>query len=133
MGTEGARAMFIVHHRHTHNYDQRSLSEVKAELMKLHDLITSLPEKIMANIRPEIQAVLDAINGLSAPLAALEAAQADEMKQIADLTAKVTAGAALTDDEKSALSGAVSTVNTAIAGVVAATPAATTAAAAATT
>lgn len=106
------------------------LSEVRADLASLRDLIIQIPETVMANIRPEIQAVIDAIGGLSAPLAALEAAQATEMQQIADLTAKVAAGAALTDDEKSALSDAVSTVKTAISGVVAATPAAATAVAA---
>lgn len=130
--------MWRVTHRHDVHY--HSDPEVEARLLAVEtklDLINrtlaNLPEKIMANIRPEIQAVLDAINSLKAPLAALEAVVDDEMKQIVDLTAKVAAGGALTDEEKTALRDAASTVNSAIADVVAKTPAATTAAAAATT
>lgn len=117
-----------------YTYLKRKLGipEVIAGIADLRDLITNLPEKIAMAIRPEIQAVLDAINGLSAPLAALEAAQTAELAQIKDLTDKVAAGGQLSDDEKSALTGAVTNLQSITANVVAATPAATSAAQAAT-
>lgn len=99
------------------------IPEVTAGIADLRDLITNLPEKIVMALRPEIQAVVDAITALGPPLAALEAAQTDEMAKIKELTDKVNAGGQLTDEEKAALSGAVSTVQTLTANVIAATPA----------
>lgn len=83
-------------------------------------------------VRPEIQAVADAVNSLKDPVAKLEAAQTDELQKIADLTAKVAAGQALTDEEKTALSDSVTSLQSIAAGVVAALPAATQATQAAT-
>lgn len=110
------------YHRRLHPDDRVLIQNVWVALATMQSKLMKLENEIMA-IRPEIQAVLDAVSSLQAPLAALEAAQSAELAQIADLTAKVAAGGQLTDEEKTALTGAVSTLQTTVAGVVAATPA----------
>lgn len=110
-----------------------SLSEFKAEIVReITDIINKQTETIIMAVRPEIQAVVDAIKTLADPLAAVQAAQSDEMAQIKDLTAKVASGGQLSDDEKTALTGAVATVSDIHDRLVAATPAPAVAAAAST-
>lgn len=112
------------YHRRLHPDDRVLIQNVWVALATMQSKLVKLENEIMA-IRPEIQAVLDAVSSLQAPLEALEAAQSAELAQIADLTAKVAAGGQLSDDEKAALTGAVSVLQTTVAGVVAATPAPT--------
>lgn len=108
------------------------ITEVIAGIANLRDLITQLPEKIIMAIRPEIQALLDAIGPLVTAVQNLETQTAAETATIADLTAKVASGATLSPEEVTALAGAAKTVSDLTAGVIAAAQPVPAAAAAAT-